>query len=108
VKAQGFLYLSGSLGLDPDTGKIIEGGVQAETKRALETIKLKLAEGDSSFDQVIKMTVLVADMADFAQVNEVYATYFTDGPPPARTCYAVKELPVGGKVEIETIAVYNQ
>ncbi len=104
IQAGPLLFLSGSLGMDPASGKIVEGGVGPETEQALNNIDAILKEAGASFDNVVKTTIFLADMADFKTVNEIYAKRFT-GAPPARSCVAVKELPRGGKVEIEAIAV---
>lgn len=101
--ANGVLYASGQLGLDPVTGALPEG-VQAQAKQALENVGAVLAAAGLTYGDVVKTTVFLADMADFGAVNEVYATYFTQ-EPPARSCVAVKELPKGALVEVEVIAV---
>lgn len=101
--ANGVLYASGQLGLDPVTGALPEG-VQAQAKQALENVGAVLAAAGLTYGDVVKTTVFLADMADFGVVNEVYATYFTQ-EPPARSCVAVKELPKGALVEVEVIAV---
>lgn len=100
--ANGVLYASGQLGLDPVTGALPEG-VQAQAKQALENVGAVLAAAGLTYADVVKTTVFLADMEDFGAVNEVYATYFTD-EPPARSCVAVKTLPKGALVEIEVIA----
>ncbi len=98
------LYTSGQLGLDPATGKMVEGGVEAQAKQALENLGAVLAEAGMTFADVAKTTCFLADIADFAAFNGVYAQYF-QGEVPARSCFAVKSLPLGGLVEIECIAV---
>ena len=101
-RAGNFLFTSGQLGLDPATGLLAEG-VQAQTKQSLENIGAVLAAAGMSFENVLKTTVFLADMDDFAAVNEVYGQVFhTD--PPARSCVAVKTLPKNALVEIEVIA----
>ncbi len=97
-----FLYTSGQLGID-GTGEIT-GDVKQQTKQALENLKAILEEGGSSMCKVIKTTVFLADMNDFAAVNEVYASYFCE-PYPARSAYQVAKLPKGGLVEIEAVAL---
>lgn len=98
------LYTSGQLGLVPATGKMAEGGVEAQAKQALENLGAVLAEAGMTFADVAKTTCFLADIADFAAFNGVYAQYF-QGEVPARSCFAVKSLPLGGLVEIECIAV---
>jgi len=107
VKANGFLFVSGSLGLDPKTGDFpSKTDVVIQTKQSLDNIGAILKAGNSSFGQVVKTTILLADMADFPKVNETYATYFS-GSFPARATYSVKGLPKGALVEIEAIATHN-
>ena len=95
------LYTSGQLGLVPATGKMAEGGVEAQAKQALENLGAVLAEAGMTFADVAKTTCFLADIAAF---NGVYAQYF-QGEVPARSCFAVKSLPLGGLVEIECVAV---
>jgi 2-iminobutanoate/2-iminopropanoate deaminase len=103
VEAGGTFYISGQLPLDPATGKMPEG-VEAQTEQVFANIAAILAEAGYTFDHVVKSTVLLADMGDFAAMNAIYAKYYT-GDKPARVCYAVKALPMGAVVEIETIAI---
>jgi 2-iminobutanoate/2-iminopropanoate deaminase len=98
------IYLSGQLGLDPQTGKLADGGIAAETKQANENIKAVLTAAGSSLANVVKADVYLADMNEFSKMNEVYATYFSE-PYPARVTIAVKALPKDGRVEISVIAV---
>ncbi len=104
VAANGMLFVSGQLGLDPDTGKFVEGGVEAQTERALDNMGAILEAAGVGFNDVVKTTVLLASMDDFAAVNAVYARRFPENPP-ARAAFAVKTLPLQGLVEIEAIAV---
>ncbi|MEG1432446.1 RidA family protein [Eubacterium sp.] len=97
------IFISGQLGVDPQTGDLADGVVSQAT-RGFENLKIILAEAGSSLEQVAKTTVFLADMADFAAVNEVYAKYFTSDFP-ARSCVAVAGLPKGALFEIEAIAV---
>ena len=97
------LYLSGQLGLDPAKGNLVEGGVQAQAHQAFKNIEAVLAQAGLTTDHIVKVMVLLADIQDFAAVNEVYATYFSQ-PYPARSAFAVAALPLGGLVEIEVIA----
>lgn len=98
------LYTSGQLGLVPATGKLAEGGVQAQAKQALENLGAVLKEAGMGYEDVVKTTCFLAEIGDFAAFNTVYAQFFK-GEVPARSCFAVKDLPLGGLVEIECIAV---
>ncbi|MBE5961149.1 MAG: RidA family protein [Lachnospiraceae bacterium] len=103
VKAGEMVYTSGQLGLDPETGVLKEGIVE-QTKQSLLNLQAVLEAAGSSMADVVKTTVFVADMNDFATVNEIYAGFFT-GETPARSCVQVARLPKDGLVEIEAIAV---
>ena len=103
IAANGFLFISGQLPIDPATGNFAEGGIRELTRQSLENVKSILAEAGLTLADVVKTTVFLADMSDFAAMNEVYAEYFT-APAPARSAVAVKTLPKGGVVEIEVIA----
>jgi len=103
IQAGPLLFVSGSLGMDPATGKIVAGGVAAETEQSLKNLGAILGAAGASFDSVVKTTIFLTEMADFSTVNEIYAKRFA-GAPPARSTVAVKELPRGGKVEIEVTA----
>lgn len=98
------VFCSGQIPLDPATGGLIEGDVQAQTKRALENLSAVLTAAGSSLDAIVKTTVFLVSMSDFAAMNEVYGEFFT-GEPPARSTVAVAELPRGARVEVEAIAV---
>lgn len=98
------LYISGQLGLDTATGALVPGGVEAEAKRALDNMGHILQAAGISYNNVIKTTVLLADMNDFAKVNDIYRQYFSENYP-ARAAYQVAALPKGGRVEIEAVAV---
>ena len=97
------IFCSGQLGIDPATGKLAKG-VEAQAAQALENIEHVLAEAGVSLDDVVKTTVLLADISDFAAVNEVYASKFSE-PFPARSAFQAAAIPAGGLVEIEVIAV---
>lgn len=97
------LFTSGQLGMDPKSGVLVEGDVAAETERAMKNLKGVVEAGGSSMDKVIKVTIFLADIADFLTVNEVYARYFPIDPP-ARSAFQVAALPKGARVEIECIA----
>jgi 2-iminobutanoate/2-iminopropanoate deaminase len=104
VKAGNFLFTAGQIALEPGTGKMLNGDVQTETERVLENLKAVLEAAGTSFDYAVKSTVLLADMADFGAMNEVYGRYLPH-QPPARTTYQAGGLPLGAKVEIELIAI---
>lgn len=104
IEASGFLFISGQLGIDPTDGTLVPGGVRPEAGRALENLKTVLTAAGLGLGDVVKTTVFLADMADFAAVNEVYAGYFP-AEPPARSAVQVSALPKGGRVEIEAVAV---
>jgi 2-iminobutanoate/2-iminopropanoate deaminase len=97
------LYASGQLGLDPVTGLLAEG-VEAQAHQALKNLGAVLAEAGMDYSDVVKTTVFLADINDFAAINAIYAQYF-QGEPPARSCVAVAALPKGGLFEIEVVAV---
>lgn len=99
----GLIFVSGQLPIDPATGAFPEGGVEAQTRQSLSNIKAILEEAGSDMGKVIKTTVLLADMGDFAAMNCVYSEFFQT-PYPARCAFAVKTLPKGALVEIECVA----
>jgi 2-iminobutanoate/2-iminopropanoate deaminase len=104
IKANGFIYTAGQIPIDPKTGNFVEGGISAQTRQVLENLKAVLEAGGSSLDRVIKATVFLKNMADFAAMNEVYAKYL-GGAKPARSTVAVAELPRGALIEIDFVAV---
>ncbi|MBO7574536.1 MAG: RidA family protein [Bacteroidales bacterium] len=99
----GLVFLSGQLPIDPATGAFPEGGIQAQTRQSLRNVQAILAAEGLSMANVVKTTVFLADMGDFAAMNEVYAEFFAE-PFPARSAVAVKSVPKGALVEIECIA----
>lgn len=101
-----WIISSGQVGLDPSTGKLVEGGAPAETERALRNLEAILSAADASLGDVVKTTVYLADMAEFKAMNEVYARFFPD-PKPARTTVAAGGLPLGARVEIEAWALLS-
>lgn len=103
IEAGGFVYVSGQLPINPATGEFAEGGIQAEARQSLTNIKNILAEAGLSMKNVVKVTVLLADISNFAAVNDVYAEFF-EAPYPARSAFAVAALPKGADIEIEAIA----
>ena len=104
VLANGFLFLSGQIPLDPTTNQLVEGDVAVQTGRVLENLKAVLEAGGSSLEKVVKTTVFLRDMADFPRMNEVYARYFA-GIPPARSTVQAARLPRDVSVEIDAIAL---
>jgi len=98
-----FVFCSGQVALDPATGELIQGSVGEQTRRAMENLSAVLAAAGTAFSRVIKTTIYLADMNDFAEVNEVYGGYF-QGDPPARVTVGVAGLPKGARVEIDCIA----
>lgn len=104
IEANGTLYISGQVPVNPATGKVVEGGIKEQTEQVMKNIAAILEEAGYSFDNVVKSTCLLSDMSNFAAMNEVYGSYYKENPP-ARAAFAVKELPLSVLVEIETIAV---
>lgn len=107
VVANGFIYTAGQIGSDPKTGTLVEGGVAEQTEQALKNIAAVLTASGSSTDDVVKTTVFLADMNDFAKMNEIYAKYFKQ-PYPARSTVQAARLPRDAKVEIEAVAVVRK
>jgi 2-iminobutanoate/2-iminopropanoate deaminase len=104
IAAGGLLYCSGQIPLDPATGQIVEGDVAVQTRRVMENLVAVLAAGGAKFGDVVKTTIFLADMADFAAVNQVYGEY-VGSAPPARATVQVAALPRGARVEIDAIAL---
>ena len=104
ITAGELVFCSGQIGLDPATGNLVEGGVDAQAERALRNLTAVLDAAGCTFGDVVKTTVFLADIADFAMVNAVYGRFMPD-PPPARSTFAVGALPKGALVEVEAIAV---
>jgi 2-iminobutanoate/2-iminopropanoate deaminase len=104
IKANGFIFASGQIPLDPATMQIIEGGVQEQTEQVLENLKAVLEAAGTSLDRVVKTTVYLADMNEFAAMNEIYARYF-GATKPARATVQVARLPRDVRVEIDVIAI---
>jgi 2-iminobutanoate/2-iminopropanoate deaminase len=103
IKTANLLFLSGQIPLDPTTGNLVEGGIEAQTRQVFQNIGEILKAAGASFDAVVSATVYVADMNDFAKVNEIYATYFSS-PAPARATVQVARLPRDSRVEIQVVA----
>ena len=103
IEANGFIYLSGQLPIVPATGSFPEGGIKEQTRQSLLNAQSILKEAGADLSNVVKTTVLLADIADFGAMNEVYAEFFS-APYPGRSAFAVRDLPKGALVEIEMIA----
>lgn len=99
------LYISGQIGLNPHSMELVEGGVKKEAEQVMENLKSVLEAAEMNFDQVVKSSIFLSDMADFGQVNEVYGSYFNNETAPARETIAVKTLPKNVRVEISMIAI---
>lgn len=104
IIANGFVYTAGQAALVPGTKSLREGGIREQTQQTLENVKAILEAAGSGMDKVLKTTVFMVDLKDFAAMNEVYATFFK-GTPPARSTVQVAALPLGALVEIETVAL---
>lgn len=104
IEINGTLYVSGQIPIDPATGKIVEGGIIEQTQQVMKNIGKILDAASFSYEDVVKSTCLLSDMANFKAMNEVYAEFYPENQP-ARAAFAVKELPLGVLVEIESIAV---
>ncbi len=107
IRSGQFVFVSGQIALDPVTGSMVGGGIAAETRQALQNLGAILAASGSSFAQVVRTTVFLADLADFSAMNEVYAAFFAL-PAPARATVQVARLPRDARVEIDAIAVVNE
>jgi 2-iminobutanoate/2-iminopropanoate deaminase len=103
VEANGILFISGQVPIDPTTGKVIEGGIKEQTEQVMKNISAILKEAGYTFSDVVKSTCLLNDMDNFAAMNEVYGSFYKENPP-ARAAYGVVRLPLGVLIEIETIA----
>lgn len=103
IEAGGFIFVSGQIPLIPATGEIVEGNVEVQTARVLENLKAILEAAGASLEDVVKTTVYITNMDDFAKVNGIYGQYFQENPP-ARVCVEVSKLPKGALVEIDVIA----
>jgi 2-iminobutanoate/2-iminopropanoate deaminase len=103
VRTGNLLFTAGQVALNPATGKMVEGDIAAQAEQVMKNLRAVLAAAGTSFDHVVKTTVFLADMADYAGMNEVYGRYIGNNPP-ARSAFAVRGLPLGAKVEIEMVA----
>ena len=104
IQAGKFFFASGQLGLDPTTGNLVPGGIEAETRQSLTNLRNVLADSGLGLDSVVKTTVFLRDMADFPKMNAVYAEFFPE-KPPARSTVQVAALPKNGAIEIEVVAL---
>lgn len=104
IKAGGFVFVAGEKGIDPATGKIVSGGIEAETRRTLENIQAILESAGSGMDLVVSTFVFMTDLSEFSKMNEIYAEYFKANPP-GRTTVEVKSLPAGARLEITAYAL---
>ncbi len=107
ILVNNFVYTAGQVGLDPSTGKLVDGGIEEQSRRALENVRAILEEASCSLDSVVKSTVFLSDMAHFAALNKIYGEYFNTEHPPARSTVQVAGLPLGALVEIECVAVLD-
>jgi 2-iminobutanoate/2-iminopropanoate deaminase len=104
IEQQGWVFCSGQIGLDPKSGTLVAGGVEAETRRALENLRAVLAEAGLGFHDIVKTTIFLADLGDFEVVNRIYGEHFS-APYPARSTVQAAALPRKARVEIEAIAI---
>ena len=104
IEANGILFISGQIPVNAETGKVVDGGITGQTEQVMKNIDVILKEAGYAFADVVKSTCLLSDMANFADLNAVYGKFYAENPP-ARAAYAVKGLPLGVMVEIETIAI---
>jgi 2-iminobutanoate/2-iminopropanoate deaminase len=107
IKAGDFVFASGQIPIDPQTGEFVAGGIREQTERVLKNLAAVLEAAGTGLDQVVKTTVFLSDMGDFAAMNEVYGRFFTD-VPPARATVAAAGLPRDARVEIEAIALVSK
>ena len=107
IKANGFVFVSGQIPIDPHTGEFVAGGITEQTARVLKNLTAVLEAAGSSLEQVVKTTVFLADMKEFSSMNEVYKDFFPS-PPPARSTVAAAGLPRDARVEIEAIALVSE
>ncbi|MDP1713851.1 MAG: RidA family protein [Anaerolineales bacterium] len=104
IRTESMIYTAGQIGLEPDTGELVAGGVEEQTRQVLNNLRSVLEAAGSSLEHVVKTTVFLKDMNDFPKMNSIYAGYFGENPP-ARSTVAVAALPKGGLVEIEAVAL---
>ena len=107
VRVGDFIYTAGQIPLNPETGKLVEGGIEAQTHQVMQNLSHILEAAGSRLDHVVKTTIFVINLSDFAKINEVYGSFFA-GDPPARSTVQVVGLPLGAHLEIEMIAIASQ
>lgn len=107
IRVNNMLFTSGQIPIDKKTGKIIDGGIDEQAKQTFNNLEAILEAGGSSFSDVLKTTIYLKDLGDFAKVNEIYAAYFKE-PYPARSCIEVSALPKGALIEVDAIAVVKE
>lgn len=107
IKTGNLIFYSGQIPLEPETGTLVDGGIEVQTRQVMENIRALLAASGLNFDAVVKTTIYLTDLADFATVNQVYGEFF-GGRPPARACVQVAGLPKGAAIEIEWIATTSE
>lgn len=107
VRVGSFIYTAGQIALIPETGQLIEGGIEAQTRQVMQNLAAVLEAAGSSLASVVKTTIYVTNLADFATINQVYGSFFSSDPP-ARSTVQVAALPLGATVEIEVVALANQ
>lgn len=108
VRAGSFVFTSGQIGLDPHSGQLVDGGVAAEARQVMISLGAVLEAAGATFEDVVKTTIFLVDMNDFATVNAIYGAMFEGAEPPARSTVAVASLPRGARVEIEAIALRTE
>jgi len=106
IRTEHFIYTAGQIGMDPATMELVDGGIEAQTRQALTNLKYVLDSGDSGLNFIVKTTVFLQNMSDFAAMNSIYTEFFPENPP-ARTTVAVAALPKGALVEIECVALLS-
>ncbi len=104
VRSGDLLFLSGQIPLDPQTGAIVAGGIEEQTERVVANLSAVLEAAGGSLDRVVKTTVFMTDLSEFARMNDVYARHFRGDPLPARAAFQVVALPKGARIEIEAVA----
>lgn len=107
VRVGNFIYTAGQIALAPETGKLIEGGIEAQTRQVMQNLASVLEAAGSSLANVVKTTIFVTNLGDFAAINKVYGSFFTSDPP-ARSTVQVAALPLGANVEIEAVAISDR
>ena len=104
IRVENFVYTAGQIPLVPETGQLVDGGIEVQTRQVMQNLKSVLEAANSGLSNIVKTTIFVTDINDFAKVNQVYGTFFSDAPP-ARSTVQVAALPLGAQVEIEAVAI---